>query len=220
MGLRQNYPGNYDNFGPQGRLAVNEYAIDALDAKTVNQVAPGDAQARLGSDWGIYHNDGAPDASAQATLDVNPTGDDNGLTFTAVAYGADGNAVTIAYVDPAANDAELSVSVDGTDIVVSLATDENGDITSTAADVLAAIEASAAAAALVTVAVDTSDSGSADDGSGVVTAMAEDALEGGTGVGIGTAGIGSLLVDISSGDYYSNTGTLAVPVWEQLAFVA
>lgn len=161
--------------------------------------------------------DGVPDATAQAALNFNPAGDDNSLTFTAVAYGAVGNDISITYVDPGAEDAELSVSVDGSAITVSLATDETGTIVTTAAEVLAAIEASPAADALVVVTIHTGDAGSGDDGSGVVTAMALDNLEGGTGVGVGTAGIGSRYTDITNGTLYINTGTLAVPVWTQLA---
>lgn len=161
--------------------------------------------------------EGVPDATAQATLNVNPAGDDNGLTLTAVAYGEDGNDITIAYVDPAENDASLSVGVVGNAISVALATDSEGAITSTAADVLAAIEASEAASALVTVEIMTSDSGSADDGTGVVTAMAAAPLTGGAGVGIDAAGKGSRYTDITNGTLYLNTGTKAVPVWTQLA---
>lgn len=163
--------------------------------------------------------DGAPAASAQATLNVNPTGDDNGLTFTAVAYGAAGNAISIAYIDPGTPEAPLSVSVSGSAITVSLETDDTEPtplILSTAAEVLAAIEADAAADALVTVAIMTSDSGSGDDGSGVVTAMALDLLEGGTGTGVGTAGPGSRYTDIDAPALYINTGTAAQPEWTEL----
>ena len=157
--------------------------------------------------------EGVPDASALAELDVNPAGDDNGLTFTAVAYGPAGNDISIAYVDPGVADAELSVSVVGSAITVNLATDETEAITTTAAEVLAAIEASAAADALVTVAIDAGDTGEGDDGSGVVTAMALDNLAGGTGVGVGTAGPGSRYTDITNAKLYINGGTAAQPDW-------
>lgn len=164
--------------------------------------------------------DGAPEDSVQSFLSVNPTGDDNALLFTAKTAGVAGDDITVEYVDPSANDAVLSVSVTGTDIVVSLATDAEGVITSTAADILAEVEATEAADALVAVTVDTSDSGSADDGSGVVTALSAAPLADGAGVAAGTAGIGSRYSDITNGALYMNTGTKAVPVWEQLAFVA
>lgn len=122
-----------------------------------------------------------PRAATRATANVNPTGDDNGLTYTAVTAGADGNAITVTYVDPAGNDQALAVSVTGNAISVSLATNGGGTITSTAAAVLAAVAAKAEAAALVTVAIMTTDAGVADDGSGVVTAMSATTLAGGAG---------------------------------------
>lgn len=115
-----------------------------------------------------------PEAAVAASVSTNLTGDNNDLTFTAVAPGAAGNSITVEYVDPGANDAELSVDVTGNAITVNLATDETGEITSTAADILAAIEGSAAASALVTV---TDKAGN--DGTGVVTELAETNLSGG-----------------------------------------
>lgn len=212
----------------------------------------------------------ATDAGVQASKTVNPAGDDNSLTFTAVTAGPAGNSISIAYVDPAANDAALSVVVVGNAITVNLATGVAGAITSTAALVLAAIEASGPAAALVTVAIDaadtgagddgsgvvtamalanlengangaitstaalilaaieasgpadalvtvaimTGDTGVADDGSGVVTAMALDLLEGGTGVAVGVAGKGSRYTDTTNGKLYINGGTAAQPDWK------
>lgn len=118
--------------------------------------------------------DGEQGPSTAAALSTNLTGNNNDLDFTAVAAGAGGNDITVAYVDPAANDAALGVVVTDTAIVVNLATDSGGLITSTAADVDAAIDALPAAAALVTPA-----NKAANDGTGVVTAMAATALAGG-----------------------------------------
>lgn len=168
----------------------------------------------------VTTNAGTPADAAQATLGVNPTGDDNALTFTAREYGAAGNAISVAYLDPGANDAALAVSVDGSDITVSLATGGGGAITSTAAQVKAAIEASTAAARLVTVAIDTTDSGTADDGSGVVTARARAWLASGAGTSIGVSLPGALLIDTSAGKVYRNSGTQAAPAWTELADVS
>ena len=60
-----------------------------------------------------------------------------------------GDEVTAEFKDPGVANAPLSVSVTGKDIVVTLATDDTGARTSTAAQVVAAINASPAAAALV-----------------------------------------------------------------------
>lgn len=159
----------------------------------------------------IYPNAGAPDDAAQAALTVNPTGDDNGLIFTARAYGTEGNSISVEYVDPGA-DAALSVSVFRQAITVNLAYAEEA-ITSTAAEVLAAIEAHSEANQLVTVAIQTADSGSGDDGSGIVTAMAAASLTGGAGTGIGIVSKGALVVDTTNGALYQNTGTQAVPAY-------
>lgn len=160
---------------------------------------------------------GAPEDAAQATLGRNPTGDDNALMFTAVAYGAAGNSISIEYLDPSSNDAALSIDVSGTTVVVNLATDSGGDITSTAAEILAAWEAKPEAAVLATVEIDASDSGSGDDGSGVVTALAAAAFTGGAGTGIDVAGPGSQYTDYDTPGLYFNTGTKAVPVWFEIA---
>lgn len=164
--------------------------------------------------------EGVPDDAVQATWNVNPTGDDNSLTFTAVAYGEEGNDITVAYVDPGSASAALSVDVVGSAITVNLGTDTASAINSTAADVLAAIEGDAAADALVSVAIHTGDTGTADDGSGVVTAMAAHALEDGAGTGIAVAGPGSRYTDITNAKLYINGGTLAVPVWKLVTSAA
>ncbi|MCU0843253.1 MAG: hypothetical protein MUC79_16280 [Thiobacillaceae bacterium] len=111
----------------------------------------------------------------QADLDTGTEVADNAITWTAVPKGTLGNTVTVTIVDPAGNNAALAVSVAGSDITVSCATDGSSAISSTAAQVMAAIEASAAASALVTVA----DTGTS-DGSGLVVAVTETALSGGT----------------------------------------
>ncbi|WP_210418421.1 M14 family zinc carboxypeptidase [Agromyces intestinalis] len=61
-----------------------------------------------------------------------------------------GNDLVVTAVDPGAANAPLSVSVAGSTVTVSLATDASGAVTSTAAQVVAALNASPAAAELVT----------------------------------------------------------------------
>jgi len=162
---------------------------------------------------------GTPVDALQSTLAVNPAGDDNALTFTARAYGAGGDGISIQYLDPGGVTAALSVSVVGSAIIVSLARAASA-ITSTAADVLAAIEASIPATKLVSVSILTSDSGSADDGSGVVTAMARTVLASGAGSFVGTALPGCLCIDVTNGLLYRNSGTQAAPVWQELGDAA
>jgi hypothetical protein len=89
----------------------------------------------------------------------------NALTFTSVSAGAVGNQTSIKLRHPQTASAALSVVVNGSAIVVNLATDSVGLVTSTATAVKAAIDAKAEAAALVTV-----DNTGASNGSGVVVA--------------------------------------------------
>lgn len=114
-----------------------------------------------------------PPANVAASVTIDMTNAASDLTYTAVNYGTEGNAITVTHVDPSGNDQPLAVSVTGTDISVSLATDGAGTITSTAAEVKAAVNAHAEASLLVTC----EDEG---DGTGVVNAAVETALTGGT----------------------------------------
>lgn len=112
-----------------------------------------------------------PNESA-AAVTINMTAATSDLTYTAVTAGADGNSINVTHVDPGAADAVLAVSVFVKTITVSLATNGAGAITSTAAQVKAAVNAHAEAAALVTC----EDEGA---GSGVVNAVANTFLTGG-----------------------------------------
>ena len=143
-----------------------------------------------------------------------PAGDDNALTFTAKEYGTGGNAITIVYVDPGDNDQLLSVVVVGSAATVNLATGVAGAITSTAALVLAAWEAEAAALALASVVIDTGDTGVADDGSGIVTALAVANFTAGAGTGIDTVIKGGLYADLTNAKLYLQSGLIGAPVWK------
>ena len=100
----------------------------------------------------------APDAegSATASLTSGVEASNTGLVWTAETAGAAGNAIGIYVVVPADTDADLAVSVSGTIITVSLETvaPESGFGSvgvSTAAEVMAAVNANADAARLVAV---------------------------------------------------------------------
>ena len=136
---------------------------------------------------------------AKATLSTDLAGNNNDLKFTAKLKGHFGNTIKIAYVDPDAANAKLAVTVSGTTITVSLATGADKAITSTAANVKAAIEAVPAAAALVSVA-----NVAGNSGEGVVAAMAATALANGAGENqiiirkgvYARAGLGDLVVAV------------------------
>lgn len=120
---------------------------------------------------------------------------------TAVEKGTAGHTIRIRHVDPGANSAALSVSVGGVtgrDITVSLGTDGTGALTSTANQIIAAINANSAASALVTAGAE-----AGSDGTGVAAALAFTALAGGVnGSVVGIRMKRTLVLNIS--DYLDN----------------
>jgi hypothetical protein len=90
---------------------------------------------------------------AGATLPGNtpPTAAQGGaVVLTSRAWGHEGgNAITAQFVNPGVANSPLGVSVTGNDLTVSLATDASGVLTSTAAQVVAAINANPQASALL-----------------------------------------------------------------------
>lgn len=111
-----------------------------------------------------------------AVLSTALTGNNNDLDFTSVLSGVAGNSTTIQYVDPGVTHI-LSVAVVGQVITVTLGY-ATGAISSTAANIKTIIDATPAAAALVTVA-----NKAANDGTGLVTALAATPLATGTATG-------------------------------------
>ena len=112
---------------------------------------------------------------AKALLATGTEGNDNALNWIARSIGTGGNAITVTLSDPSENSQPLTVSVNGTDIVVSLATNGTGAITSTANQVRIAVVASAAASALVSIA-----NKGASDGTGVMATLTTTHLAGGS----------------------------------------
>jgi hypothetical protein len=113
-----------------------------------------------------------------ASLSTTLTGANNDIVLTARQAGLSGNTISLTLVDPSGNNQALAVTVSGNDISASLATGAGGAITTTAAQLLAAIAASAAANSLVSGANKTGN-----DGSGVVTALTKTNLTGGLATG-------------------------------------
>lgn len=101
----------------------------------------------------------------RATLTTALAGTNNDLTFLAKTPGTAGNSVRVRIVVAGASTA-LSVSVASSDITVNSATDGASAATSTAKDVIQAVNFSATAAALVW-----AQDAPASDGSGVVAAL-------------------------------------------------
>lgn len=108
----------------------------------------------------------SPEHSTQATATSAFAVANAEIVITAVPIGSEGNSITLTLTDSAAPNTALLVEILGpSDINVILATDGSAAITTTAAQLKAAIEASAPASALITVAF-----APANDGSGVVPA--------------------------------------------------
>lgn len=154
----------------------------------------------------------APQAEVKAALSTDLAGDDNDLVWTSKANGADGNAYSVEYRDPEDVDQSLAITLDGTLVLVMLATDGGGTITTTGDDIKTEVGNVTEVDDLFTVT-----DKAANDGSGVVIAMAPASLAGGTDAqGRDTAPNGALFLDTATGDIYFNSGTLAQPVWSPL----
>lgn len=210
-GKQSAFPVALDTFGDLDKFASDDPVQTAINRVTQAVIA---LQTKIGADpglWGmLFRTDGTPDATVQAALSTNLTGNNNDIVYTAVPIGTDGNLVTVAYADPGAGDATLSVTVDGNAITVHLATDSGGTITSTADDIKTEIGNTAEADALV----QTADKGG-NDGSGVVTEMAASPLiDGADATGRGDALPGALCVDYTGQALYMNSGTADEPVWD------
>ena len=113
------------------------------------------------------------DGSPQATLLYDSPTANADILFTANAQGTTGNLIRIAVVVAGAN-TSLTVGVSGNDITINSATNGSSVATTTATQALAAVNASAAASALVTASLPSGSSGA-----GVVTAQALTYLTGG-----------------------------------------
>lgn len=196
-----------------------ELALAALVLLDKNNVIQFDADdlvntlARLkaaGSPNSVFELEGAgdPTEAVQAFLSTNLTGANNDLVFTAAAIGADGNGITVQYVNPGTASHALTIGIVGTAITITLATDESSVIT-TVADDISALNFGG----LVTVA-----DKAANDGSGLVTAMAVTPLAGGSNaLGDGVYGTGSRYTNTTTGTLWRNSGTKNAPIWTQLA---
>jgi flagellin-like hook-associated protein FlgL len=148
--------------------------------------------------------------STYASLTTNLDRADDDLAFTALAEGADGEAVTVEYVDPGAANQPLSVSVAGLAITVNLATDAAGAVTSTAAEVMAAIYADASASALVQVA-----HAPGSNGAGVVSALGPQNLGRGAANAAFTSNVASLTTDLAGADNDLNFSARAAGTEEE-----
>jgi hypothetical protein len=150
---------------------------------------------------------GAPVDAVQAAKTVASAGNDNNLTFTAVAYGTTPNSYRVGTVQQTGNDKALAILISGNDFTVKLPTDSNGDPDAATAEEVKTEWDASSAVDYMTVAFE-------GDGSGTVSAVALAALTGGVdGTGAGVANTGSRYTDTTAGELYINTGTADAPAW-------
>lgn len=114
----------------------------------------------------------APDSqpALPASLELGAAANNNAIKITAATAGLPGNLITVALVDPGAASQALAVNVIGNAITVSLATDVDGSILSTAAEVITALDAEVLVGAVT---------GDGSDGSGIAEVAQATALTGG-----------------------------------------
>lgn len=115
---------------------------------------------------------GTPVHAVAAAVTINPTGDDNNITYTADDVGSAGNSITIQYVISGSG---VDVSVTGKDILVTAA---SGTLASA---VISAVNGHAGASALVTAVASGTVSGAIDD-------VAKTPLTGGVDATVAKAG--------------------------------
>ncbi|WP_169542075.1 M14 family zinc carboxypeptidase [Solirubrobacter soli] len=109
------------------------------------------AQTMLGYQQASYVTFDANNLPNGSTASLSAANGDRAVVLTSKAWGHEGgNALTAQIVAPTGNDQALSVSLTGNAIRINPATNATGAITSTAAQVIAAINANPAVAALVT----------------------------------------------------------------------
>lgn len=124
----------------------------------------------------------AVDGSVAAHLDTGTGGGNNGLTFTAVNEGVSGNNIAVTMINPDAISQPLTIAVEGSVIKIYLETSDAGALTSTAAEVLSAVNADDIAKLMVLVTATSPSNGTAACAAVAVTQLAggvdTDACEG------------------------------------------
>lgn len=159
----------------------------------------------------VVHGGGVP----QALLNIGTVAGNNGITYVQNAYlpGSAANAVSVAHTVSGFNTA-LNVLASESTVAVTVATDSAGNAVSTSAEVIAAVNASPQAKALV-FATPLVDSTGTSSGAGIVASLAATNLSGGylgTRSGANSAlnaYIPFWLDDVGSGQGRSSTAVMA-----------
>lgn len=151
------------------RISDGVYAVDLEDSYPFMLAGIATVQSATAAD--LIAQIKSYDVKATATASLT----NQAVTYRANVSGRGGNAITVALVDPAGNSQPLSISVVGSAISVSLATDGGGAITTTATQLVAALAANSSVTNLVSV------SGS---GASALTALSATPLAGGANRGM------------------------------------
>lgn len=163
---------------------------DGKKIVTKGTIVGGAAASVLADDTQKVQKKNTASVAASVTLQPGGAGGNNDITVTAKKAGTGGNSIKVELKNPGAASQALKINIVGDTIEVSLATDGTSAITSTAAQVITAINAHLTAKELVTAA-----NATGSDGTGVVAAVAATPLAGGTD-GNASAAEGVLLNDV------------------------
>lgn len=177
----------------QRRFVTGGVTLDSSELTAVEGVKEVKAGTVLGKqDNGLY----VPVTDmVKASKVTGVVADNNAILWTAVQPGDAGEAIKVALVDPSANSQDLAVSVIGDTVSVSLKTGSAGAIESTAAQVIAAVNAHLVAKTLVVAA-----NSGASTGAGVVVAVGATALAGGADWNVTPSCVLAEDVDATDGD--------------------
>ncbi len=195
LGLETSSIGSRINiFGSeQIRYVTGGITIDSSEITAVGGVKEVKAGTVMGKqDNGLYIP--VTDKVA-AKLVTGIVGSNNAILWTAKVPGAAGETIKVQLLDPSANSQDLAVSVVGNTVVASLKTGSGGVIESTAAQVIAAVNAHLVAKTLVIAA-----NSGASTGAGVVAAVAATALDNGADWNVTPSCILAEDVDVTDGD--------------------
>ena len=177
----------------QIRYVTGGITIDSSEITAVNDVK----EVKAGTVMGKQENGlfiPVTDKVA-AKLVTGVVESNNAILWTAKVPGTAGESIKVQLLDPAQASQDLAVSVSGDTIVVSLETSAVPAITSTAAEVIAAVNAHLVANQLVTAA-----NAGASTGAGIVAAVAATALDEGADWNVTPSCILAEDVDVTDGD--------------------
>ena len=177
----------------QIRYVTGGITIDSSEITAVNDVKEVKAGTVMGKQENGLFIPVTDKVAAKLVTGVAES--NNAILWTAKVPGTAGESIKVQLLDPAQASQDLAVSVSGDTIVVSLETSAVPAITSTADEVIAAVNAHLVANQLVTAA-----NAGASTGAGIVAAVAATALDEGADWNVTPSCILAEDVDVTDGD--------------------